>query len=229
MPATRVLFIGNSYVSANDLPHAFAALAEAGKHPAVVDMSAEGGWTLAQHLGAAETLDKLAAQQWDFVVLQEQSIVPAVPDARTSGMYPAVRQLTQMIRSQGAEPVLLLTWGRRDGLPEYGFPDFQSMQDQLTAGYLGIADELDERVAPVGVAWQNGVTRDPSLELWQPDGSHPTQAGTYLAACVVYAALFRASPVNLPTQAGLPAETARQLQTLAQEAVLNDPGRWHLH
>jgi hypothetical protein len=84
-------------------------------------------------------------------------------------------------------------------------------------------------VAPVGVAWQLGVTRDSSLALWQPDGSHPTQAGTYLAACVFYAALFRASPVGLPTQAGLAPETARQLQQLAQEAVLTDPGRWHLH
>ncbi|MGD0483621.1 MAG: hypothetical protein ABSB58_03090 [Gemmatimonadales bacterium] len=228
-PATRVLFIGNSYTYANDLPQTFATLSQAGKHPVVVDMAAEGGWTLAQHLGASETLDKLNARQWDFVLLQEQSVVPAIPAERTAGMYPAVREFTQRIRALHAEPVLFLTWGRRDGLPDAGFPDFPSMQEQLTAGYLAIADELDDRVAPVGVAWQTGVSRDTSLALWDNDGSHPSASGSYLAACVLYATLFHASPVGLPAPAGIATGTARLLQELAQDAVLTDPGRWHLH
>jgi hypothetical protein len=228
-PATRVLFIGNSYTYANGLPEMFATLSQAGKHPVALDMAAVGGWTLAQHLGATETQDKLNGRQWDFVVLQEQSVVPAIPAARTTGMYPAVREFRTRIRALKAEPVLFLTWGRKDGLPDSGFPDFASMQDSLTAGYLGIADELDERVAPVGVAWQTGVGRDPGLALWDTDGSHPSASGTYLAACVLYATLFHASPVGLPAPAGIPSETVRLLQQLAQEVVLTDPGRWHLH
>ena len=97
-PPVRVLFIGNSYIFTNDLPQMFATLAQAGKHPVVVDMAAAGGWTLAQHVAAAATRDKLTARQWDFVVLQEQSIVPAVPAARMTGMYPAVRQYSAVIR-----------------------------------------------------------------------------------------------------------------------------------
>ncbi len=228
-PATRVLFIGNSYTYANGLPEMFATLAQAGKHPVAVDMAAEGGWTLAQHLGATETQGKLNGRQWDFVVLQEQSVVPAMPDARTAGMYPAVRDFTQRIRALHAEPVLFLTWGRRDGLPDAGFADFAAMQEQITAGYMAIADELDDRVAPVGVAWQAGVARDTSLALWDTDGSHPSASGTYLAACVLYATLFRASPVGLPAPAGIPSETARLLQGLAEETVLTQLARWHLH
>jgi hypothetical protein len=226
--ATRVLFIGNSYVFTNDLPGSLATLAQAGKHPVVVDMAAEPGWTLAQHVAAAATRGKLTAQSWDFVVLQEQSMIPAVAVARTTGMYPAVRQLTQAIRAAHAEPVLLLTWGRRDGLRDYGLPDFRAMQQQLTAGTLAIADELGERVAPAGVAWQAALARYPGLALWQPDGSHPTQAGTYLTACVLYATLYHASPVGLPAPDGLPAELARRLQDLARETVLTEPARWHI-
>ena len=223
-----MLFIGNSYTFANGLPEMFATLAQGGKHPLVVDMAAEGGWTLAQHLGAAETQGKLNGQQWDFVVLQEQSVVPAMADARTAGMYPAVREFTARIRALKAEPVLFLTWGRRDGLPESGFPDFASMQEQLTAGYLGIADELDDRVAPVGVAWQTGVSRDTTLALWDTDGSHPSVLGTYLAACVLYATLFHASPIGLAAPAGIPSATARILQGLAGETVLTQTARWHI-
>ena len=227
-PPVRVLFIGNSYIFTNNLPQMFATLAQAGKHPVVVDQAAEPGWTLAQHIAATPTRDKLTARQWDFVVLQEQSVIPAVPAARATGMYPAVRQYTAVIRELNAEPVLLLTWGRRDGLREFGFPDFRAMQEQLTAGTLAIAAELGERVAPAGVAWQLGVSRDSSLALWGPDGSHPSQAGSYLTACVLYATLFRASPTGLPAPDGLPPETTRRLQDLARESVLTQPERWHL-
>jgi hypothetical protein len=227
-PATRVLFIGNSYTYANGLPEMFATLSQAGKHPVAVDMAAVGGWTLAQHLGATETQDKLNGRQWDFVVLQEQSVIPAIPADRAAGMYPAVREFTTRIRALKAEPVLFLTWGRRDGMADAGFADFAAMQEQLTAGYLGIADELAERVAPVGVAWQTGVGRDSALALWDTDGSHPSALGTYLAACVLYATLFHADPIGLPAPAGIPPETARVLQGLSGETVLTQTARWHI-
>jgi hypothetical protein len=226
-PPLRVLFVGNSYVFTNDLPRTFATLAQAGRRPVAVDMTAEPGWTLAQHAASARTRDKLAAQPWNVVVLQEQSIVPAVAASRAAGMFPAVRQLTQEIRARRGEPVLLLTWGRRDGLRDLGVPDYRAMQDQITAGYLAIADELGERVAPAGVAWQ-AAALEPGPALWQPDGSHPTPAGTYLTACVLYATLFRASPVGLPAPDGLSPEAARRLQDLARATVLTDPDRWHL-
>jgi hypothetical protein len=226
--STHILFIGNSYIFENDLPSMFAALARAGDHPVAVDMIASGGWTLTQHAQAAETRDKIGAQPWNFVVLQEKSVIPALATQRTTSMYPAVRQLTRAVRARGAQPVLLLTWGRRDGLADAGFGDFATMQAQLTAGYLAIADELDLLVAPAGVAWQAGLARDRNLLLWQGDGSHPSQVGSYLTACVLYAALFRESPVGLAAPAGFSAELAQRLQTLAGDTVLTNPARWHI-
>ena len=38
----------------------------------------------------------------------------------------------------------------------------------------------------------------PEPELYFSDGSHPSPAGSYLAACTFYATLFHASPVGLP-------------------------------
>lgn len=223
---TRLLFIGNSYTSVNNLPAVFADLSRAGRHPVFVEMLANGGWTLAQHLAAPSTAKKIESRPWDYVVLQEQSLLPSFSEFRPQRMYPAVRGLVQMIRKHGAQPVLYLTWGRREGFEEVGFSTCSAMQTELNRGYLTIARELNALVAPVGPAWLTGSSRDSGLELWQKDASHPTPAGTYLAACVFYATLFRQSPLGLPASEGVSPELARSLQALALECVLTNPSSW---
>jgi hypothetical protein len=224
----RVLFIGNSYTFVNNLPDMFADLARSGDHEVDVAMSAQGGWTLERHAGSEETLAKLERQEWDYVVLQEQSVLPSQPEERQVLMYPAVRLLNSEIEKHGAKAILFMTWGRRDGLAKAGFTDFSAMQAALESGYVGIADELDLMVAPVGIAWRNALEQEPQLELWDRDGSHPSVDGSYLAACVLYAAIFGQSPVGLEYVAGLPVETGRTLQTFAGTTVLGEPDRWNL-
>ena len=227
-PCPRVLFVGNSYTYVNDLPATFTALAKAGGHPIQTDMVAPGGWTLAQHLNSADTLSALQSSKWDFVILQEQSQIPAIEPDRSSDMYPAARALVQKIRQAGAQPVFFLTWAHRDGWPEYNLPDYESMQLQINQGYMTIANQLIAPVAPVGYAWLTAWLQDPQLDLWQADGSHPNEQGTYLAACVFYAVIFRQSPENNTYHAHLPAATARYLQSVAASTVLSNPSQWNL-
>ncbi len=224
----RVLFIGNSLTFVNSLPEMFAQLARSGGHEVEVDMSAQGGWTLSDHATSTMTLDKIKQRSWDFVVLQEQSVIPSVADMRNEHMYPAVRLLDSTMMESGAVPILFMTWGYRDGLPDLGYADFDDMQAELSSGYTDIADELDAMVAPVGIAWQNAVTQDPQLGLWQMDGLHASREGTYLSACVFYALIFLQSPEGLNYEAGLSQETAQFLQAIAAETVLGNPGRWNI-
>jgi hypothetical protein len=225
---TQVLFVGNSLTFVNDLPGVFAELARSGGLEVEVDMSAQGGWTCADHATSAVTLDKIEQQDWDYVILQEQSTLPALADQREGQMVPAVRLLNEKIRAGGANTVLFMTWGRRDGQPGAGFQDFSEMQAHLQAGYMQVANELDVWVAPVGVAWQQGLAQEPQLSLWQGDGLHPAQEGTYLSACVFYAVLFQQSPEGLSYRGELPEERARFLQMIAAETVLEDPGSWNI-
>lgn len=212
----RVLFIGNSYTFTNDLPERFAELMRAGDQAVETGQCTYGGWSLSNHAASDETLGRIAGGDWDTVVLQEQSVVHNVE----GGMYPAVRRLDAKIRAAGAETVLFMTWGRRRGLGTQGVPDYESMQAQIAANYGRIAEEMGVAVAPVGIAWQEALARDPELELWGRDGSHPSLAGTYLAASVFYAVLCGESPEGLAYTAGLPEEAARFLQRVAGETVL---------
>lgn len=76
---TSVLFIGNSYTYVNDLPNTLRQLALSLGDTVTVASSAPGGYTLFQHSTYQPTLDAIAAQPWDYVVLQEQSQLGALP------------------------------------------------------------------------------------------------------------------------------------------------------
>src|SRR6266498_788662 len=217
---TRILFIGNSYTFVNDLPNTFAELAKSGKHKVEVGMSAQGGWTLADHVKSTDTQNAIHSKKWAYVVLQEQSQIPSVGQSRTYTMYPAARTLVKQVRAIGATPLFFLTWAHRDGWSEYGMRDYESMQVQINNGYYGIAQELNVSAAAVGLAWLAAVKGHPELNLWQEDGSHPSEEGTYLAACVFYAVIFKESPVGLTYRADLSKETAGTLQAIASKTVL---------
>lgn len=214
---TRVLFIGNSLTFYNDLPNMFSQLAHSGKHKVAVGMYAQGGWALEDHAKSAESINTIQSQKWTYVVLQEHSQFPAVEGWRLYNMYPAARTLAGQIRDTGATPLFYLTWARRNGFPEYGMYDYESMQTQVNSGYYGIASELSVPVVPVGSAWRLALAEHAELTLFQDDGNHPTEQGSYLAACVFYEAIFQESPVGLKYRGNLSKETATTLQTIASE------------
>jgi hypothetical protein len=222
----KVLFIGNSYTSVNDLPRMAAALAEAaGGRNIEVDRHLVGGCTLEKHVKDQKAIDKILGTRWDVVVLQEQSLRPVID---RKSMHEYARLLDAEIKQQEAKTVFYLTWARQhvpdmqDGAnpaenPEYAKAmygisgaaktiDFETWCQQqevglrggLNGAYLDIAKELGAGVAPVGIAWKMALAADPAFVLHRPDKSHPNPTGTYLAACVFYATLLDANPLGLP-------------------------------
>lgn len=98
---TRVLFIGNSYTGVNDLPSRFKAIAASGRHAVYTEMIAPGGLRLADHAASLPVLEKIRSGRWNYVVLQEQSQIPSVEQARQGQMFPAPRVLVNEIRRAG--------------------------------------------------------------------------------------------------------------------------------
>jgi hypothetical protein len=71
-------------------------------------------------------------------------------------------------------------------------------QAAITKAYADIANERRALLAPVGAAWQAALEADPTLPFHQNDDSHPTAAGSHLAACVFYGLLYGQSSEGLP-------------------------------
>lgn len=223
----KILFVGNSYTFYNNMPQLFFKLAESGGKNILVDQSTFAGYWLDNHLTNDHTLHKLQKEDWDYVIIQEQSQVPTVKYWRESSMKPVAEILNTIIRERGAETVLFMTWGRQNGgvqmLYDYSSSDFQNynhMQDSLEKSYRELATYLDATLAPVGLAWENALIINPELKLWDEDQSHPTYEGSYLTACVFYTVLFKESPVGLEFIGNLEPEMAWFLQSMASTALV---------
>lgn len=235
----RVLFLGNSYTYGNNLPDLFATLSADGSHSVFVDSYTAGGQILDTYANATAPQNKIKEGNWDIVILQEQSQIPTIPYYKENLMYPAARQLEDTIRKYNpcATIMMFMTWGRRFGGQQCDsdgthcspvFADFSHMQDSLASAYTGIANEIQASVAPVGRAWED-IILNTSTVLHTGDNSHPNNNGSYLAACVFYAMIWKESPVGLATQIAVDASLAPILQESARKIVFESDFDWNIN
>ena len=113
-PTLRVLFIGNSYTSVNDLPNVVSTLSQTPLSPVriAVEQHTPGGQTWEGH-NADPKVAELIARGWDYVVLQDQSDQPWVS---TSSVKASLRSLDAKIKAVGAKTVLYMTWPKQKGV-----------------------------------------------------------------------------------------------------------------
>lgn len=230
----QVLFIGNSYTGANNLPQLFSDLSLSLGDSVFVDFYHPGGYTFQMHASDPNALAKINSRPWDFVILQEQSQRPSFPPAQVAvDVFPYARQLDSLIllNHPCTETVFYMTWGRKYGDQSNcaSWPPvctFLGMQDQLRNSYVQMANDNYALVAPVGRAWQSSWTQDSSINLWSPDNSHPSVEGSYLTACVFYETILRKPCVNATFIASLNNSTALFLQQTAHQIVTDSLLTW---
>lgn len=203
----RALFIGNSFTQRNDVPGMIATLASHRGHTFEHKLISRGGASLRAHWNKGEAQRELASTKLDVVVLQEQSTLPVKNTVR---MQENVRLFDAAIREAGARTVLYMTWARKHE------PHNQRV---IADAYTSIGSELGAVVAPAGLAWERYLADNGTLQLHDKDMSHPTLAGSYLAACVLYATLFEDSPAGIDSPIkGLDAADAERLREIAGQA-----------
>jgi hypothetical protein len=199
-----VLFIGNSFTARNNLPAMIAQLAEGAGLRMNHRLISAGGASLRMHWNKGEAPKAIEGGKYDYIVLQEQSTLPIKNALR---MHENVRLFDPVIRKAGAKMALYLTWARRHA---------PQTQQALTEAYESIARETGATLVPVGVAWQRFLAAHDQPVLHDKDQSHPTVAGSYLAACVFFATLFQRSPVGIGGEVkGLSAAETKLLQQAA--------------
>lgn len=204
----KILFIGNSFTYYNDSLHkhirALQRAANDGKRAKgrIRTMTISGA-RLAEHEPALRAM--VASDNWDVVVLQGHSTVAEMKFA-SEQFKKTARRFDEVIRARGAQTAFFMTWAYT-GRPEMTVP--------LSAHYTEIGNELGALVVPVGLAFERATDTHPDIALRHADRRHPTRAGSYLAACVFYAALFQRSPVGLAYDAGLSSDNAAALQAIA--------------
>jgi hypothetical protein len=150
-------------------------------------------------------LDKL----FDAAVMMDCSQCPVHPRLKPIFTEYA-RKDADIVRSHGAKAIYFMSWA---------YADKPDMTAQMAEAYTVAGNENNALVIPAGLAFARAIGKQPELNLYAPDKRHPSLAGTYLAACVVFAALTGRSPVGNTYLAGIDAPTAQFLQTVAWETV----------
>ena len=192
--AVRMLFIGNSFTARNDLPGLLAQLAISpdGKTGHAIEhrLIQRGGASLRMHLNKGDAATTMREGPFDYVVLQEQSTLPIKNPTR---MHESVREFDALIRAAGAKTVLYMTWSRLEAAPD--------AQQRIADAYTSVGKGLGAIVVPAGLAGRAFLAKHQTPVLHDPDKSHPTLAGSYLAACTFHATLFGDAPPGEPRAA----------------------------
>jgi hypothetical protein len=219
----HVLFIGNSLTYVNDLPGTLVALAASAGDTVRAASVALPDFAVIDHalgIGGSRAVEAIKLGNWHTVILQQG---PTSQGLSRDTLVLAARMLDPLVRAAGGRTALLMVW------PNANQP---GLFDPIRASYQAAAAAVGGLFLPVGEAWRAALAEDPALPLYGPDGFHPGELGTYLAALVIYEAVTGHNPQDLPGQARvaghrLPVSeaTVRLLQRVAHETVQRFTGQ----
>ncbi len=150
-------------------------------------------------------LDKL----FDVAIMMGCSQCPVNPDLKATFVEFAKKH-SDTVRKHDAEPIFFMTWA---------YADKPDMTEQLADAYIKAANANGAMVIPAGLAFAKSIAIRPDLNLYAPDKRHPSLMGTYLGANVIYASLFKKSPIGNSYTADLDPSIAKHLQTVAWDTV----------
>ena len=235
----KVLFLGNSYTEANVVPMTFYSAQSVGK-TLIYDMNTPGGYYLVQHATNPQSLAKIAQGDWDNVVFQDQSLALAYPGYAMNG-FAGHAELDSIVKSHNtcAQTLYYVTWGRKAGdtylcAPPYCNPqvvvnrDYFQMDADIESNYRIFADSLKAGMTPVGAVWRYLRQNHPSIELFDTDGSHPSLAGSFAAACSFYTTIFRSDPTEITFDGWIGDTNAAIIRNAAKLIVYDHLPQWNI-
>lgn len=230
----KVLFLGNSYTAANNLPNLISQMATNTGDVLIYDSNTPGGHRLMNHASNNTTTNKINSDDWDFVTLQAQSQETSFSQAQMEiELYPFASQLVNTIRTNYncSQPLFYMTWGRENGdnnncafIP--WVCTYEGMDDAIRSAYIFMAEENTSEVAPVGAIWRYLRANHPEIDLYSNDGSHPSLAGSYAAACAFYTMIFKKDPTLITWNSSLNETHANTIKLATKTIVYNIINDW---
>lgn len=210
MPPVKILFVGNSFTrnrmdaSSLSIGVQLARMAEQSGKKMQITVLANGGAKLQMYAGMTnkknthyQDLRKLLLQQdWDYIVLQEQSHISAF--SYETEMQPALTSLKNTIEllQPNAKLLLYMTHG-------YGYTDETGhtytaweMQRKAAMSYYKASLQYGIDYVPAGMQFQRMSMLYPELPLYLVDHKHPTQNGYFIMAASFFYHIFGEIPVT---------------------------------
>lgn len=177
----RIMLIGNSFTYYNSLGAKLKDIT----HADVVEQT-KGAAHISDHLDAsselgAKTQAALDKGPWDYVVIQEMSTTPM--DERDRYLAD-VQKMCDLVREKGATPIIYATWAYKG--TKWGADAHNMSIDDMNAALQATFDEAGKATgAPVANVGGTFAEKGFDQSLFAPDGKHPSDQGTRVAAEVI--------------------------------------------
>lgn len=176
----HVLFVGNSLTYRNDLPGLFRAVAmDAGKRVAT-EMLAFPDYGLIDHWYDGKVQEKIASGVFDYVVIQQG------PSSQQEGRESLIYYgglLNSLCEENGAQLAYYMVWPARAYYYTFG---------GVIENYRYAAALHSTLLCPVGERWKEHFDGTGDFSYYGPDNFHPSEAGSKVAATIIYYSLFSA-------------------------------------
>jgi hypothetical protein len=150
-------------------------------------------------------LKKIKKTPFDLAIMHDCSRCP-VDDSRKKIFHKIVSAHVKTLREKNIEPMLMMTWAYKDS---------PNMTNKLAREYIKAANKNKILVAPVGLAFAEINKNFPEINLYTKDLRHPSKEGTYLAACVLYASIYKINPEETKVKFDIDLKTRKILQKVA--------------
>jgi hypothetical protein len=228
----KVLFLGNSYTAANNLPSLVNQMATSAGDVLTYSSHTPGGETFSGHAFSSTVETLINGNNWDYVTLQGQSQEPAFS---TLPLLPHVTTIRDkaLANDSASELLLFMTWGRENGdanLFNSGYTQFETyetMDDKLYGSYMYFMENLSSaQMSPVGRVWRYLRANYPALQLYSGDGSHPSIIGSYAAAATFYTMIFKKDPTQISFESSLSSSDAAIIKDAVKLIVFDEMPTW---
>lgn len=166
------------------------------------------------------------APNWDYVLLNDNTRNACCTEQRNQSADLLESVYLPWIKQIHATPIFMMTYGywasTRDmsgliDIPTFASLTYEGYKQYLELAQVGLPEDLQPRIAPVGLAFLMVWEENPSMwqDLMHYDEIHLSPSGTFLEACVVYATIYG----TLPSPSVVLKETPSHLWSRARRMV----------
>ncbi len=231
---SKILFVGNSITYFNDMPFTFENIANDLGQSVEVTMHAPGGTGFAHHINNPALYELIRQGHWDYIVLQ-----PGTGDSggEQAGGTPIATTVTRIktlldsiyLYNPCSEVLFYEISNGVTGTESSNLQSYNASMDLIRSNVQYFSDSTSVAYAPVGEAFKTFWNNNTDQLLWGSfNNIHPNAKGSYLAACVFYASIFRTPCMGTNIVNGLSTSEAESLQLLADTTVLNQLEDWSI-
>lgn len=206
----KVLLVGNSHVSANNLPYLIQVLIKYSKPNSQVLVELAGGaMFLDEKIDDGITLEKINSDAWSHIIFQAQKYSQSGTKVYSTK---ATEKWLSISKNINATPILF---------PEHPQRGNPAEAEYVHKIHLGIVNKQKSCIAPIGLGWNQLLAEFPDIELYASDGNHAGYIGSVFTALIFYQVITGELADSLPTieELLIPEEVQEQLGRVASQIL----------